>query len=170
MRYRTISGIAVFVLAATATSAFAHQTPLPDAIAAPGQIVTHMLRGTSAQIYDCKADPTGKLAWAFREPVATLTDQDKTVGRHYAGPTWELASGSTIVGKAAGNVPGATPADVPWLKRTVVSHGGSGAFDLGTTIQRVRTQGGVATGVCEKVGVLLSVPYAADYVFLKNGG
>ena len=51
----------------------------------------------------------GKLAWAFREPIATLFQDGKTVGRHYAGPTWELSDGSAVVGKVAASAPGATP-------------------------------------------------------------
>jgi Protein of unknown function (DUF3455) len=150
-----------------APPALAQQAPLPDAIAAPGQAVVRMFRGTGAQIYECKADSGGKLAWAFREPVATLTDNGKTVGRHFAGPTWELADGSAIVAKAAGNAPGATPADIPWLKLSVVSHHGMGALASVKTVQRLHTQGGTAAGQCDTAGALLSVPYAADYVFLK---
>jgi len=35
-------------------------------------------------------------------------------------------------------------------------------------VQRINTHGGVANGVCDKVGGFFSVPYAADYVFLKK--
>ena len=42
-----------------------------------------------AQVYECKAGADGKLAWAFREPIATLLVDGKTIGRHYAGPNWE---------------------------------------------------------------------------------
>jgi hypothetical protein len=35
------------------------------------------------------AAPDGKLSWAVREPIATLTADGKTVGRHYAGPHHE---------------------------------------------------------------------------------
>jgi hypothetical protein len=34
-------------------------------------------------------------------------------------------------------------------------------------IQRVRTLGGALEGPCEAEGALRSVPYSADYVFLK---
>ena len=37
----------------------------------------------------------------------------KTVGRHYAGPSWEHSDGSAVVGKAVGNAPGATPMTFP---------------------------------------------------------
>jgi hypothetical protein len=162
MRYGIVFAAAV----ALAQPAFAQTAAVPDAVAVPGATILHTLRGTGAQIYECKPDALGKLTWVFREPIATLTDQGKTVGRHYAGPTWELTSGSAIVGVVAGSAPGATPSDIPWLKLTVISHRGSGAFDRVTEIQRLRTEGGVALGICDKAGALQSVPYAADYVFL----
>ena len=61
-----------------------------------------------AQVYECKAGADGKLAWAFREPIATLLVDGKTIGRHYAGPNWEHIDGSAVVGKVTGNAPGAT--------------------------------------------------------------
>ena len=64
---------------------------LPDTIAAPGETTVTTLHAEGAQVYECKADAAGKLAWQFREPVATLLLEGKTLGRHYAGPTWELA-------------------------------------------------------------------------------
>ena len=39
-----------------------------------------------------------------------------------------------------------------------------------TTVQRINTQGGVLAGPCEVAGTFNSAPYAADYVFLQNGG
>ena len=78
----------------------------PAAIAAPGETVVATLHAEGAQVYECKAGNDGKLAWAFREPIATLVLDGKTVGRHYAGPNWEHADGSAVVGKAVGNAPG----------------------------------------------------------------
>jgi hypothetical protein len=63
---------------------------VPDAIAAPGQTLVATIHAEGAQIYECKADAAGELAWQFREPIATLLMDGKTVGRHYAGPNWEL--------------------------------------------------------------------------------
>ena len=102
---------------------------LPAAIAAPGATPVATFHAVGAQIYECKAGSDGKLAWAFREPIATLSLDGKTVGRHYAGPTWEHMDGSAVIGKVAGNAPGATANDVAWLKLDVVSHRGSGMLD-----------------------------------------
>ena len=143
--------------------------PLPDAIAAPGESVVVSLHAEGAQVYECKAAADGMLAWAFREPVATLLSEGKTIGRHYAGPNWELADTSAVVGKAIGNAPGATVADIPWLKLEVTSHRGSGTLTPVTTVQRINTHGGKLDGACDKAGEFRSAPYSAEYVFLKKG-
>ena len=122
-----------------------------------------------AQVYECKAGADGKLGWTFREPIATLLADGKTVGRHYAGPNWEHSDGSAVAGKVAANAPGATPSDIPWLKLDVVSRRGNGILTSATTVQRINTQGGKLEGACDKAGVLRSVPYSADYVLLRKG-
>ena len=141
----------------------------PAAIAAPGETVVATLHAEGAQVYECKAGNDGKLAWAFREPIATLVLDGKTVGRHYAGPNWEHADGSAVVGKAVGNAPGKSADDIPWLKLEVTAHRGSGALSGVTTVQRINTAGGVHAGACDKAGAFHSAPYAADYVFLRKG-
>lgn len=148
-------------------SAFA-QTPLPDAIAAPGETIVLTLHAEGAQIYECKAGSDGKLAWAFREPTAALLLEGKTVGRHYTGPNWEHIDSSAVVGKAVGNSPGTTPSDIPWLKLTVTSGRGTGILSGVTTVQRINTAGGKLEGGCEKAGTYRSAPYSADYVFLRK--
>jgi hypothetical protein len=142
---------------------------VPAAIAAPGESTVATFHAEGAQVYECKAGADGKLAWAFREPIATLVLDGKTVGRHYAGPNWEHMDGSAVVGKVAGNAPGKTASDIPWLKLDVASQRGSGTLTGVTTVQRINTQGGVHTGACDKAGAFLSAPYSADYVFLKKG-
>jgi hypothetical protein len=121
---------------------------------------------TSAQIPDAVAAPNDAVV---REPIATLLVDGKTVGRHFAGPGWELADGSAVTGKVAGRAAGATPKDIPLLKLEAVSHRGSGQLSGVTTIQRLNTKGGVVEGSCEAAGTFLSVPYSADYTFLRKG-
>jgi hypothetical protein len=163
-----IKVVAPTILLAALIGPAAAADPLPDAIAAPGETVVLSVHAEGAQVYECKAGPDGKIAWAFREPVATLLSEGKTIGRHYAGPNWELADGSAVVGKAIGNVPGATAADIPWLKLEVTSRRGSGMLTPVTTVQRVNTHGGKLDGACDKAGDFKSAPYSADYVFLKK--
>jgi len=140
----------------------------PAAVAAPGQPLVATVHAEGAQVYECKADASGKLAWQFREPIATLLIDGKTVGRHYAGPNWEMADGSAVVAKVAGRAPGATSQDIPLLKLEVTSQRGSGQLSGVATVQRLNTKGGVAEGSCGRAGTLLSVPYSADYVFLRK--
>ena len=118
---------------------------------------------------ECKPGNDGKLAWAFREPIATLLLDGKTVGRHYAGPNWEHVDGSVVTAKAVANAPGQSAGDIPWLKLEVTGHRGSGTLNGITTVQRINTRGGVHAGACDRAGALYSAPYAADYVFLRKG-
>ena len=155
-------------LSMIALPAIAH-AEVPAAIAAPGETVVATWHAEGAQVYECKAGSDGKLAWAFREPIATLVLDGKTVGRHYAGPNWEYIDGSAVVGKAVGNAPGKSASDIPWLKLEVTAHRGSGALSGVTTVQRINTAGGVHAGACDKAGTFHSAPYAADYVFLRKG-
>jgi hypothetical protein len=157
----------ILLIVAAAVTADGAWAQTPPAIASPGATPVATFHAEGAQIYECKAGSDGKLAWAFREPIATLLLDGKTVGRHYAGPTWEDADGSAVVGKVAGNAPGATANDIAWLKLEVVSRRGSGQLSDVTTVQRINTKGGAARGACDQAGAFLSVPYSADYVFLK---
>jgi hypothetical protein len=141
---------------------------MPDAIAAPDQVPIVTVHGEGAQIYECKVNATGTLAWQFREPIATLLLNDKTVGRHSAGPTWALYDGSAIVGRTAASAPGATRRDIPWLRLDVTAHSGHGELSAATTVQRINTDGGAMAGPCNQPGAFLSIPYSADYVFLRR--
>jgi hypothetical protein len=160
--------LAAALVAAAALLAGPCAAQVPAAIAAPGESVVATFHAEGAQVYECKAGADGKLAWAFREPIATLFAEGKTVGRHYAGPSWEHVDGSAVVGKAAGNAPGKSAGDIPWLKLEVTAQRGSGTLSGVTTVQRINTAGGVHSGACDKAGAFHSAPYAADYVFLKK--
>jgi hypothetical protein len=136
------------------------------------EVVT--LHAEGAQLYECKPDSgrkpeKGAMTWQFREPIATLILDGKSVGRHYAGPNWEYFDGSAVKGKVAASVPGATSNDIPWLKIEIVDHRNSGILSSVTAIRRINTKGGFAQGGCEREGDFLSVPYSADYVFLRGG-
>ena len=159
--------LAVFLLAGS-LPAFAAETPLPAAIAAPGETIVLSAHAEGAQIYECKMAGDDKPGWAFREPIATLLVDGKTVGRHYAGPNWEHSDGSAVTGKVAGNAPGTATDDIPWLKLDVVAQRGSGVLTGATTVQRINTKGGKLDGACDKVAAIQSVPYSADYVFLRK--
>ena len=127
-----------------------------------------------AQLYECKPDTseqagkTGALVWQFREPIAALLVDGKTVGRHYAGPNWDVADGSGVKGKSVKSSPAPDASDIPWLELEVVDHRNKGILSEAVTVLRINTKGGLAQGSCDSEGKYLSIPYAADYVFLRK--
>jgi hypothetical protein len=165
MKVFSLSSVVLLTLLLPVASGYAQ---VPDAIAAPGETLVVRVHAEGAQVYDCKADASGQLVWQFREPIATLIQDGKTIGRHYAGPHWELEDGSVVAAKAVGRAPGATPQDIPQLKLEVTSRRGSGRLTDVTTVQRLDTKGGVAEGRCPSAGAMLSVPYSADYAFYRK--
>ena len=50
----------LLLLSGSTMNARAAETPLPDAIAAPGETVALTLHAEGAQVYDCKAGSDGK--------------------------------------------------------------------------------------------------------------
>ncbi len=169
MAIGNITALLLLPIALVAVAADDARAQTPAAIAAPGETPVVTLHAEGAQLYECKAGNDGKLSWAFREPIATLLLDGRTVGRHYAGPNWEYTDGSTVTGKVAGSSPGATPNDAAWLKLDVVGRHGQGLLADVATVQRINTHGGALSGACEHAGALHAVPYSAEYVFLRKG-
>lgn len=163
--YIIMGSIALLTLASAVGAAAAS---LPDGIGAEGAKIVWQAHAVGLQIYQCKADDAGKTTWQFREPLASLMSNDKTIGRHFAGPGWEFADGSRIKGKVVAQAPGASDKDIPLLRLDVVEHGGNGDLSKVDTVQRLNTKGGIFTGACDKAGDLHLEPYSADYVFLAH--
>jgi len=120
--------------------------------------------------YECreKKDMAGQHEWAFVSPTATLFSADrKTVGKYYAGPTWEAADGSKVTGKQVAIAP-SSPGNIPLQLVKVEPAMGNGAMTGVSYIQRLNTQGGVAPAMaCDMAtkGQRQQVAYQADYVF-----
>ena len=112
------------------------------------------------------ADPAA-FEWALKAPEAELFDQSGArIGRHYAGPTWESADGSRVVGEVMQR--SAVPGAVPWLLLRAKSSEGSGMLSGVKYIQRLDTVGGVApSGGCDAAheGTEARVDYSANYDF-----
>ena len=161
----------ILVLGLTGALASAAQAEgignLPAAIAVKGSDPVAQLQGAGAQIYVCTKNAAGALNWTFREPVATLLEDGKTVGRHFLGPTWEFADGSHVVGGVVSEAPGKTANDIPWLKLSVKETPNSGLVAGATSILRIDTKGGVFEGACDNQGELHPEPYTATYIFVK---
>ena len=115
------------------------------------------------QIYECR---DGK--WAFVAPEAELFDRSgRKIGRHYAGPHWESADGSKIIGAVKQRADAPAAGNIPWLLLGTKSVGGEGAFSKVSSVQRVATVGGVAPGGTCAQGAQARVDYTADYYFFS---
>ena len=150
-----------------ASGAVASAAEVPDALAVTGDVVVLRVDAEGAQIYQCKSDNAGHLLWQFREPIASLFNDDATVGRHYAGPSWQIGD-SVVVGKAVARSRGATAKDIPWLRLDVIERHGDGKLQDVSAVQRINTRGGNLEGRCQSAGALRAVAYSADYIFLRK--
>ena len=126
------------------------------------------------QIYECRAvkDKAGVYEWAFVAPEADLFGARGTrIGRHYAGPHWEAADGSKILGTLKERADAPAVDAIPWLLLTAKSVGVEGSFSRVTSIQRVSTVGGVAPKAgCSQAaaGTSARINYTADYYFFTR--
>lgn len=131
------------------------------------------LTGKGVQIYTCQA--TGSdFRWTLKGPDAVLTDAaGKTVGRHFAGPSWQAADGSTVVGEPVVASPSPAPGSVAWLVLRAKSHMGAGLFADIAYIVRTSTDGGAAPSTgCDAAHPTVEVrePYSATYTFFPQAG
>jgi hypothetical protein len=119
--------------------------------------------GSGDQVYGCING-----GWALKAPEAKLLNQQGSViGRHFAGPTWQLNDGSWVKGKAVAKQVSPDAAAVPWL--LLESVGGTGRFGTVRFIQRTGTHGGNAPdGSCSR-SAMRRVPYTATYSFYEAG-
>lgn len=124
------------------------------------------------QIYECSASKAraGEYEWTFIAPEADLFDAagTKKIGRHYAGPHWEAADGSRIVGAVKEHADAPAAGSIPWLLLAAKSVGPEGSFSRVTSVQRLHTVGGTAPkGGCfeAEAGKQVRIGYTADYYF-----
>lgn len=141
-------------------------TAIPAAFGVADRPVLLTAHAEGAQVYECKAGADGRLAWSFREPIATLIVDGKTVGRHFAGPNWQVGE-DLVKGRLSATASAATPADVPWLKLDVVERHATGPLKEAAVVLRLATHGGALSGACDAGGRLRAEPYSADYLFLR---
>lgn len=159
---------AIHALMLACASVLPAAAQVPAALSAPGDRVLFTLGATGVQVYECRAGADGALAWAFREPRAPLTRAGAPFGRHYAGPSWEAADGSLVVGRVVARANGALPTAIPLLRLEVSERRGQGVLAEVTHILRLNTAGGVLSGPCSMAGQVSEVVYTADYVMLRN--
>ena len=164
-------GTLLSVQPGAAQTAMQSKVEIPAAIAASELTAYLTVPAKGVQIYTCAKNPAGAWAWAFKGPEAELFDtQQKTIGKHYGGPTWEGSDGGKVVGGVKANVPAPTGNDIPWLLLDIKSSEGSGQFTQAKAIQRIQTMGGTAPPQgCDEANANKEsrVPYTATYLFLK---
>lgn len=161
----TIRHATVAVLGLLATLPAAARAPA--SLSASGDAVLFTLGAAGVQVYECRPGPTGTLAWAFREPRATLLRNGQPAGTHGAGPFWALSDGSRVVARVAARTEAPNATDIPWLRLEVSERSGSGVLAPVTHIQRINTRGGSLAGPCLAAGALAEVPYVAEYVMIR---
>jgi hypothetical protein len=165
--------IAPIALLAGCASAPTSMVQVPDTLRpGPAEKLALVVPAKGDQIYECRAKKSepGAYEWAFVAPEAELFDRSgKKIGRHYAGPHWEAADGSRIVGVLKQRADAPASGAIPWLLLGAQSVGPQGAFSRVTSIQRVSTVGGIApAGGCAEAGRRARVPYVADYYFFSG--
>lgn len=154
--------------------------PVPRTVSVPENLRTPaaeslamVVPAKGVQIYECrvKRDQAG-YEWAFVAPEADLFDaHGRKIGRHYAGPLWEAADGSKVVGAVRERADAPVADTIPWLLLAAKSVGPDGSFRHVSSIQRVNTVGGVAPkNGCSQAaaGQSARVHYTADYYFFTR--
>ena len=124
--------------------------------------------GQGVQIYTCVKDQDW--TWKLKAPEATLFDRKgKIIGKHFAGPTWQLKDGSEVQGKAL--QVRQQPGTIPWLIVAVHSTGAQGRLSPVDIVRRTDTQGGSAPATgCDAAHAAAEVriPYTATYSFFDT--
>ncbi len=154
----------IVCLALVAAPAGASPPPsVPAALRVPdGNAMVWKAAATGWQIYTCAAD-----GWKLKAPEAILRDDaGKTIGKHFAGPTWEASDGSRVVGELKAKADSPDGNAIPWLLVAGKSHSGDGALAKVSFIQRLATTGGKAPASgCDAahVGAEQRIAYTATY-------
>jgi hypothetical protein len=160
---------AVLFCTAAITGVAAHGEGVPDSIVPPGAQAAFDATASGVQVYSCEYDDHRQLGWVLKGPSATLYDDSgQALLTHSAGPTWQAADGSRIVGHVLAQVPSEHARSAPQLLLEAKSVGGGGMLAQVRYVQRVETTGGAMPArACTAEHQIGSSPYVARYVFLK---
>ena len=172
MLARCSAAAAAALLAACAANP---SSSVPAALQLPAQAKLVLeVTGRGAQVYTCAADEAdaSQFHWTLKAPEAALYDEGgNLVGRHFAGPTWELNGGSRVAAEVKARTDAPRADAIPWLLLTVQPGTGTGLFAGVTSVQRLDTEGGKApaTGCdAEHKDTETRVPYQARYRFYAD--
>lgn len=154
----------LLLCAALPLAAAASPDALPTAPPADASLAL-TLAARGVQIYECREQ-----AWALVAPEAVLLDaQDRVVGTHGAGPTWQLTDGSRVAGSVQAHFDAPGSREIPWLLLIAQAEPSTPGSLAGVRyIQRINTWGGLApAGVCVNQQSV-RVAYTADYLFFRS--
>ena len=151
--------------------------PVPENLRPAGaQVHLKTLAARGVQIYECSArkDDPRVAQWVFVAPEADLFDeQGRPAGRHFAGPHWEDADGSKIIGSVKASAPAPRADAIAWVLLETKSDGKEGTLSHVTSVQRTNTVGGIAPPAsgcnAELIGKMGRVAYSANYVMYTAG-
>ena len=166
------TGVLIAVLTGMASAGEVEAYAVPDALKVPSeQVLAIAARGVGVQIYECTSatdDPT-HYSWTLKAPEAVLQlKSGASLAKHYAGPTWEAADGSKVIGEVVAKLEAPNDTAIPWLLLRAKSTSGAGIFSAIRSIQRLRTVRGKAPAAgCDQTqsGKEARVPYSAEYRF-----
>ena len=137
---------------------------VPAALAVPPDMqLVLSTHAEGAQVYACDA---AKSAWMLKGPDATLFNaQGGQIGKHYAGPSWELPDGSLVTGEVVAKDAGPDADAVAWLLLKVKTNSGKGLLGKAGLVQRIETKGGQPPKSECKAGEETRSAYSATYRF-----
>lgn len=135
----------------------------------PGAQVLLQAKGEGVQIYSCRGSD-GVFKWALEGPDARLLDSaGRVIGRHFAGPTWQLQDGSRVQGELMASEPSPDAGSVAWLLLRAKAGTGTGKLAAAGYVRRTETHGGApdqaACRSSSDAGKQVRVPYSATYTF-----
>jgi len=145
-----------------ATPVFA-DVAVPGALAVPPDMqLVLSTHAEGAQVYVCSPDA----AWTLKAPDAVLFDEKGgPIGKHYAGPSWELGDGSLVTGELVAKDAGPESGAIPWLLLKIKTNSGKGLLAKAGLAQRIETKGGLAPKEACKPGDETRSAYSATYRF-----
>jgi Protein of unknown function (DUF3455) len=148
-------------------------TMLPESLRTPPQeVLEDALTAVGETIYNCRRQG-GRLAWVDKGSEATLVDgARRDVGTLIPGPRFVAYDGSYVSGRIAAQEIVATDA-LAWqlivARRTTGAEKGKGRFAKVTSIQQVRTRGGLPPQPdCSQQGISMLVPFSATYLVYRS--
>jgi hypothetical protein len=129
-------------------------------------------RGDGAQIYTCTTATDGA-KWVLKAPDAKLLDPSgKSIGSHFAGPTWKLNDGSQVQGELVAKQSSPEAGSVAWLLLRAKAGTATGALAAVALIRRTDTHGGAAPAIgcvsSQDIGKTVQVHYTATYTFYSG--